>query len=523
MTAHHPPPHTAPYAVHWFRRDLRSGGSPALEQARKRFAGRVLGLFSFDSKFLARADFSPDRFGFFLETLRVLRDELRAAGGDLLVLDVGPQEAFERLFHALGRAHVARPALVTYHRDYEPFARERDERISTRLAHDHGIEVRSDRDHLLVEPDELVRDQEGSFYQVFTPFSRRWLERLATDEVQERIAEAGAGVRAYGRHAAGPRSGKRFHLTWPELFGDRRPPADRLDQYLAANKPRVRVELPPAGTRAALAQLRRFSREGLDEYAGRRDLPAVAGTSQMSIYLKNGTLTTAQILSTLALDDVRPPAKTKAPKKRPNAGGAGRKPDSRTTYVKELAWREFYYHILYHRPDVEGAAFLEKYRGLRWSGRDEWFDAWKEGRTGYPIVDAGMRQLNQTGWMHNRVRMIVASFLTKDLLIDWRWGERYFMERLLDGDLAPNNGGWQWAASTGCDPQPYFRIFNPRLQGEKFDPAGDYVRRWVPELADVPAKHIHAPHEAGYGTQYAAPIVDHAEQKKRALAMYRRG
>jgi deoxyribodipyrimidine photo-lyase len=330
-----------------------------------------------------------------------------------------------------------------------------------------------------------------------------------------------------------PRS---FRLTWTVLFGDAKPPPDQLDPYVRRNRPHIRVPLPPAGTRAALDRLRRFGRGALDEYAARRDLPAAAGTSQMSIYLKNGTLTTAQILSVLKLDDIRPTA-TKRPSKKSAAQPASSaslrpksartksppaKSDSRATFVKELAWREFYYHVLYHRPDVEGVAFLEKYRGLRWSNREDWFEAWKQGRTGFPIVDAAMRQLNRTGWMHNRARMIVASFLAKDLLIDWRWGERYFMERLLDGDLAPNNGGWQWAASTGCDPQPYFRVFNPRLQGEKFDPEGEYVRHWVPELSEVPASHIHAPHESGYGRNYVRPIVDHAEQKKRAMELYRR-
>jgi len=510
-------PHTAPYAVHWFRRDLRTAGNPALEFARRQHQGRVVGLFSFDSKFLARPDFSPDRFGFFLETLRVLRDELREQGSDLLVLDVGPREALERLFAALARAHLGRPTLVTFNRDYEPFARERDADMTARLTRDYGIGVHTERDHLTIEPDELLRDgNEGRFYQVYTPFSRRWLERFADDEVQERIAVAAKGVRAYDRATTKPGEAP-FRLTWSNLFGDKKPPADKLDEYVGSNAARVRVPLPAAGTRAALERLRHFARSELAGYAVDRDIPSVSGTSQMSIYLKNGTLTTAQILGVLKLDDIRPPAK-----KSSTARTAGPKPDSRTTYAKELIWREFYYHILYHRPDVEGAALLEKYRGLRWPGRDEWFEAWKEGRTGYPIVDAGMRQLNQTGWMHNRVRMIVASFLTKDLLIDWRRGERYFMERLLDGDLAPNNGGWQWAASTGCDPQPYFRIFNPRLQGERFDPEGEYVRRWVPELADVPAKHIHAPHEAGFGKRYLTPIVDHAEQKKRALTLYRR-
>ena len=170
---------------------------------------------------------------------------------------------------------------------------------------------------------------------------------------------------------------------------------------------------------------------------------------------------------------------------------------------------------------MESGPFQRRFESIRWENRDDYFSAWKEGRTGYPIVDAGMRQLNQTGWMHNRVRMIVASFLTKDLIIDWRWGERYFMERLLDGDLAPNNGGWQWAASTGCDPQPYFRIFNPVLQSMKFDPEGIYIKKFIPELSHLDRKNIHSPSSYQRG-DYPRPIVDHGERRELALQTYKR-
>ncbi len=280
----------------------------------------------------------------------------------------------------------------------------------------------------------------------------------------------------------------------------------RLESEIEENKKQVTVPLPEAGSLAAIARLRTFKKQGLGEYAERRDLPAVQGTSQLSIYLKNGSLTTAQIMA--LLDNVDQPLDVR---------------DGPATFVKELAWREFYYHVLYHRPEVEHAAHQEKYRDITWENREDFFAAWYQGRTGYPIVDAGMRQLNATGWMHNRVRMIVASFLTKDLLIDWRWGERYFMQQLLDGDLAPNNGGWQWAASTGCDAQPYFRIFSPKLQSEKFDPHGEYIRRWVPELSELSAKQIHEPHAAGIQLDYPRPIVDHQEQKPKALALYTGG
>jgi deoxyribodipyrimidine photo-lyase len=256
----------------------------------------------------------------------------------------------------------------------------------------------------------------------------------------------------------------------------------------------VLVPIPRAGSRAALERLRAFAPR-LGDYKQRRDLPAEDGTSRLSIYFKNGSLTSAQVVAALELAAA------------PFGTATGK-----STFLRELAWREFYVHVLWHRPDVETRAFLPRFRALAWENREDWFERWKAGRTGYPIVDAGMRQLAQTGWMHNRVRMIVASFLTKDLLIDWRWGERWFMERLLDGDLGPNNGGWQWAASTGCDPQPYFRIFNPVLQGRRFDPTGAYVRAFVPERRADDAKTIHEPRD---------PIVDHATQKQKTLALYR--
>ena len=294
---------------------------------------------------------------------------------------------------------------------------------------------------------------------------------------------------------------KLFSLKWNEVVRDPLP-GDLLEAYLAEIKKRVTISLPPAGSLAALKAVRDFKKH-LAAYGEARDVPGVNGTSVLSPYFKNGSLTGAQVMAELNLKVEPKAVKSSAGK-----------------YFTELVWREFYYHILFHHPRVEQHAFLEKFAHLKWGNKPEWFTAWKEGRTGFPIVDAGMRQLKETGWMHNRVRMIVASFLTKDLLIDWRWGERYFMEQLLDGDLAPNNGGWQWAASTGCDPQPYFRIFNPWLQGKKFDPDGDYIKRWVPELKDTYSADLHDPPSLPRNG-YPLPIVDHATQRDLALALYK--
>jgi len=479
------------FGIHWFRRDLRITGNPALERNLLLHPGRVLGVFCFDRKFLARPDFSANRFLFFLRTLELLRAEMRERGGDLLFLDIGPQDVFPDLLSALREVKAyGIPKAISFNRDYEPYARERDLSMQELFENDFGIETITERDHLLIEPTELSRDDKnipgGGFYQIYTPFKNRWLKMFATPDLQDRMGEVARGLKK------GPAA---FSFRWPNSgksfpFGE----AGVLEGYLRECEKRVSPELarggPKPGHAAAKETLHAFQKEWLKSYGKDRDIPSVPGTSHMSIYLKNGSITVPQIISILNLAPDSPHLK----------------------YFQELIWREFYYHILYHRPEVEREAFREKYRGLKWENNKKWFEAWCEGRTGYPIVDAGMRQLNATGWMHNRVRMIVASFLTKDLLIDYRWGEKYFMEKLLDGDLASNNGGWQWAASTGCDSQPYFRIFNPTSQGEKFDPDGKYVRHWVPELSDRPERELHEP---------LNPIVNHSKRRESALALFK--
>ncbi|MEI7974140.1 MAG: FAD-binding domain-containing protein, partial [Bdellovibrio sp.] len=288
----------------------------------------------------------------------------------------------------------------------------------------------------------------------------------------------------------------RWEDYWPESHQ-----TDSLDRFEKENSRSVSIPLPPAGGRAAFHCVQEFVNK-IEEYEIQRDFPAEPGTSRFSLYLKNGSLVSSQIVHALKLENENWKQKT-----------------SRSKFLKEIVWREFYYSILWHHPRVETESFHLKYRDLAWENREDWFLAWQEGRTGFPIIDAGMRQLLQEGWMHNRVRMIVASFLTKDLLIDWRWGERHFMQHLLDGDIAPNNGGWQWAASTGCDPQPYFRIFNPLLQSQKFDPEGRYIKKYVPELSALSANEVHAPaNPRAHG--YPLPLVEHQEQKAKALALF---
>jgi deoxyribodipyrimidine photo-lyase len=480
------------YGIHWFRRDLRLVGNPALDRHLVLHPGRVLGVFCFDRSFLARPDFSAHRFAFFLRTLEKLREEMRERGGDLLFLDVGPEEAFPKLLEALARSKLGLPKSISWNRDYEPYARTRDSRMHELFERRFSLEVVTERDHLLIEPNELVKDERAtgpSFYQVFTPFKKKWLAQFASPDFQDRMRQAEAGLRLAGTTPSGPK----FSMRWPEKstgfpFGG----AGLLESYAEKTEralpTELRNSLPLPGHAAARALLEDFRENWLSDYAVKRDIPSLLATSKMSVYLKNGSITVAQIVAVLKLGPNSPHLK----------------------YFEELIWREFYYHILFHVPRVETEAFNPKYRSLAWQNDRALFDRWREGHTGFPIVDAGMRQLAATGWMHNRVRMIVASFLTKDLLVDYRWGERHFMEKLLDGDLAPNNGGWQWAASTGCDPQPYFRVFNPTSQGEKFDPRGDYLARWAPEY--LGRKSVH---------EALNPIVDHGKQRERALTLFK--
>lgn len=477
-----------PYGIHWFRRDLRIAGNENLRHNWKIHEGRVLGIFCFDAAFLKRSDFSHNRFGFFLKTLRQLQNEMRRQGGDLLVVDKQPAAAFQQIFEKLKISSNALPNLISWGNDYEPFARDRDSEIQ-KLLRKFNIESYFKRDHLIIEPHEILKD-DGSFYQVYSPYFKRWYAHLLSNEVQGRLQNQKV-IDEYALRLKQNRLQEIFKLKWPDIGDvDFR---DQLDFFEKENNKSVTIQIPEAGFLAAYEKLHDFKKK-VSGYTVDRDFPAIEGTSQLSIYQKNGSLVSSQILQAIGLRSQQ--------------------------YVKEIAWREFYYAILWHRPEVEKTTFLKQYQDLKWQNNKAWFQRWCEGQTGFPIVDAGMRQLNTTGWMHNRVRMIVASFLVKDLLIDWRWGENYFMKMLLDGDLAPNNGGWQWAASTGCDPQPYFRIFNPWLQSAKFDPDAEYIKTFIPELRSFSAKQVHAPDSDLTGHGYPEPVVDHAVQKVKALQLF---
>lgn len=455
--------------IHWFRRDLRLEDNTALLAAGEK-ASQVVPVFCWDDEYLSRPDVGAPRVWFLRESLVELAEGIRKCNGRLIILRGKPEEEILKFARECGAE------AVFFNKDYEPYARKRDALAAERLR-EMGVASESFSDLLIREPGEVLT-RDGRPFSVFTPFSKAWRE-----------VEPASPAGVFGDFGG------------PCLAG-----SDHIPYLLD-----LRFSLPEGfqesgwvpGETAGKERLLKFASDAVMKYADRRDFPAEDGTSRLSPYLKFGNVSMRQVYDTCR---------------------------ESFKFTQELVWREFYFHVLWHWPEVEHTAWMESRRDLQWDENVTLLDAWRNGQTGYPIVDAGMRELNATGWMHNRVRMIVASFLTKDLHLNWQEGERYFMLRLLDGDLAPNSGGWQWAASVGVDPRP-LRIFNPWLQSEKFDPEGSYIRKWVRELDGVPADKIHRPHEMSTGEQllygceigkdYPAPVVDHAEERRLAMERYR--
>ncbi|SDH23133.1 deoxyribodipyrimidine photo-lyase [Rhodococcus triatomae] len=451
--------------VLWFRRDLRLGDHPALSSAAGDSGGdhgdrSVLALFVLDDRLLSPA--GARRREFLFASLRALDRQL---GGRLLIVSGDPAAVVP----AVARA-VSAPA-VHVSADHGPYGRARDRAVA------EHVDLVATGSPYAIAPGR-VRKDDGDPYRVFTPYFRRWL-----DHGWRGPARTGADTASWVDPA-------RIDLGQVAL--------SRIDAT-ATSAPRV--DLPEAGEEAALARWQRFLDEDLVGYDESRDRPDLDATSVMSVHLKFGSIHPRTMLADLA---------------RRRGTGAEQ-------YRRQLAWREFYADFLHHHPETARQNYDRRFDAYRFdSGPDteEAFRAWTSGRTGYPIVDAGMRQLAQTGWMHNRVRMIVASFLVKDLHLPWWRGARHFMSELVDGDLASNQHGWQWTAGTGTDASPFFRVFNPISQGEKFDPDGDYIRRWVPELRGVAGSAVHRLRERPEG--YPPPIVDHADERRVALARYDR-
>lgn len=459
-------------SVMWFRRDLRLEDNIALSQA-----------FEQSEKLILLFQVNPDQFlkdsmnhAAFFASVQHFKEVIHKRGMYLQILYGDVEESFNAL-----KEKVPDWTEVYFNQDEKGYGKARDDKMRA-FFKKNDIQVHSYMDHYLHSAYE-IQNNSGELYKVFTPYYNKWIEldkptpmkvKLDTDKVYKKT-----------------------------LFKENENKLEKLVEEADLD-----IDYNP-GTIAAHEQLENFIEERLDQYKKERDIPLNEGTSRLSSYLRTGEISIRTVW-----DAVKNEADS----------------ESQKTFLKELCWRDFYHMIYVGHPEQKEKAIKENYAHIRWDNHQESFEKWKQGKTGYPIVDAAMRQMNKTGWMHNRLRMITASFLTKDLLTDWRLGEKYFQKMLIDYDAANNIGGWQWAASTGTDAVPYFRVFNPTTQAERFDPSGEFIRKYIPELKDVKKKYIHAPEkmsmeeqeEAGVliGSDYPAPIVNHSDARKRAISIF---
>ncbi len=488
-----------PTALFWFRRDLRAFDNAALHAALTN-SERVHCVFIFDREILdALQDKADRRVEFIWESVVELRAALDAMGGALHVLYDKARDAIPKLAQTLSV-----DAVFANH-DYEPQAVARDAHVTAMLKKS-GITFETRKDHVIFEKDEVLTGA-GKFFSVFTPYKNAWLKRVEAFYVKPypinthraMFCPLSPGARIGVRDAAHDQSSQST-TDMPSL------------ETMGFKPTNLRTLNFPTGASGGEKLFSEFL-ERIDRYADSRNFPAVKGPSYLSTHLRFGTVSIRGLVASAW--------------QRWQEGSRGAE-----VWLSELIWRDFYVHILHHNPRVVDGAFKADYNAIVWSNDPERFAAWCEGRTGYPLVDAAMRQLNQTGYMHNRLRMVAASFLTKDLLVDWRWGEKYFADKLNDFDLSANNGGWQWAASTGCDAQPYFRIFNPTTQSQNFDENGTFIRKYVLEVAKLSNKDIHAPwltppveqraRDFVPGRDYPLPVVLHAEARLATLAEFKR-
>lgn len=462
----------------WLRRDLRLHDQAAFYHA-LRSSKTVYAVFVFDTGILDALPSRQDRRVEFIHgSVAALKRELEETGATLHVLHGSPEKRVPEFARAI------RAQAVFCSRDYEPAAIRRDETVAQALG-ETGIAFHAFKDQVIFEQDEVLT-LSGKAFNVFTPYRNAWFRKLDAFYLKPYPVQSYLGRMARELPAAMP---------------------DLKDIGFE------RTDLPTLGVRPGAAGARLLFEDFLsriNNYHEARNFPAIEAPSHLSVHLRFGTISIRELAATAY-----------------GMGGAGAE-----TWLSELIWREFYQQTLWHRPELAaGRCFKTEFEAIQWPNPPGHFEAWCEARTGYPLVDAAMRQISQTGYMHNRLRMVTAGFLVKDLLVDWRQGERHFAGKLLDFDLASNSGGWQWAASVGCDAQPWFRIFNPVTQSEKFDPQGTFIRRYLPELARVPGKFIHAPWTMPAGVQeacgvtvgrdYPAPLVEHKIQREKALALFK--
>lgn len=463
----------------WFRQDLRLRDNPALSAACLDHDAEVIAVWCVTPKQWQQHNVAARQLKYQYDALQVLQHDLQERGIPLLIIESDDFATLEKDLLTFCQHHKIGKLFYNY--QYEINERQRDKNIE-QACHDHEIVCQGFSDATLFPPGSVLTGKD-TMYHVFTPFSRAVLKKIASSEIEC------ASMPAKRKHASSL-SPSKIPAFYP--------------QHSDYDQQRFVV-----GHDAALERLRSFSKQHVKDYNEKRDLPADDETSRLSAALAIGLLSPRQCLKRILSD---------YPDALEQKGGAA-------TWINELIWRDFYRHLLVAEPQLcKHQPFQVWTDHIKWHDNDDHFKAWQEGNTGFPIVDAGMRQLNATGWMHNRLRMVCASFLVKDLLIDWRRGEKYFSQQLIDGDLAANNGGWQWAASTGTDAAPYFRIFNPTRQGERFDPQGEFIRHWLPELKSVPEKSIHEPwswaDKEETELDYPRPIIDHRKARDATLQAF---
>ena len=452
----------------WLRRDLRLRDNTALFNASSQ-SNSISICFVFDTNILSKLKNKEDqRVDFIYQILQDIKQTLKQHNSDIWIVHGDPIHEIPKLAKSINAD------AVFVNRDYEKYGVNRDDAVQKKLS---GLNKKfeSYKDQVLFEADEIVT-KNNTHYSVFSPYRNNHLEKLLA---------SGSGINTY----------KLNDINFEKFTIDKMLTLNDIG-FESSNISSFQIATTYQGIQS---QINEFQ-DRLEHYDQTRNFPAIKGVSYLSVHNRFGTISIREIANICLKNYVTPGSKS---------------------WLNELIWRDFYFQIIVNFSHVQnGHSFKQQYDNLQYENNESFFESWKQGGTGFPIVDAAMRQLNTTGYMHNRLRMIVASFLTKDLLIDWRWGEEYFKEKLIDFDFSANNGGWQWAASVGCDAQPWFRIFNPLLQSQKFDSDGKFIKKYIPELSAFDKKNIHEPHSKFAPKDYPKPIIDHAIQRQKALKMF---